>query len=140
MSLVTPYLGDPGDPSVVFDWRRKAPRLESARLFAERHDRAVETLAGYLKDHDLFVLFPKRMTSLEEKNIERRNDELYSLYRRLREGVRGRSRRWRMRRRRAGTARRGRGRSWGRVRRGADARRRGDAAPDVFPELRAEGF
>ncbi len=86
MSLVTPYLGDPGDPSVVFDWRRKAPRLESARLFAERHDRAVETLAGYLKDHDLFVLFPKRMTSLEEKNIERRNDELYSLYRLPREG------------------------------------------------------
>lgn len=43
------------------------------------------TLAGYLKDHDLFVLFPKRMTSQEEKHIQRRNDEFYAQYRRLRE-------------------------------------------------------
>ena len=79
---MTPYVGD---PSVVADWKRKAARLESARMFAERHDRAVEALAGYLSKHDLFVLFPRRMTSQEEKNIERRNDEIYALYRRLRE-------------------------------------------------------
>lgn len=85
MALVTPYLGDPVDLSVVADWKRKAPRLESVRLFAERHDRATEALAGYLKDHDLFVLFPKRMTSQEERQIERRQDEFYALYRRLRE-------------------------------------------------------
>ncbi len=85
MALVTPYLGDPGDPSVVADWKRKAAKLESARLFAGRHDRAVKTLAGYLKNHDLFVLFPKGMTGQQERQIERRNDEFFALYRRFRE-------------------------------------------------------
>lgn len=38
MSLATPYLGDPGDPSVVAQHRRKADEgLCSARLFVDHH-------------------------------------------------------------------------------------------------------
>ncbi len=86
MSLVTPYLGDPGDPSVVAEHRRKADEgLFSARLFVDRHDRALRLLAMFLEKERLHVVFRKRMTSREEKQIERRNDEFFGLYRRLRE-------------------------------------------------------
>lgn len=85
MSLVTPYLGDPGDPSVVAEHRKKAEEgLFSARLFVDRHDRAVRLLAMFLEKERLHVVFPKRMTSRGEKQIERRNDEFFSLYRRFR--------------------------------------------------------
>lgn len=77
--LLHPYLGDPADPSVVTEWRKKKPEL------ANWHDLAIKKLAGYLASHDLYVVWPKRMTSNEEKRIEQRNDELYGLYKRLRD-------------------------------------------------------
>lgn len=86
MSLVTPYLGDPGDPSVVAEHRAKANEgLFSARLFVDRHERALRLLTMFLEKKRLHVVWPKRMTSREEKQVERRNDELYATYRRLRE-------------------------------------------------------
>ncbi len=92
MSLVTPYLGDPADPSVVADWREKARDIYdpsgkltrrgylSARLFVERHDRAIEKLSCYLANVDLRVLWPARMTNREREQVKRRNDELYEWY------------------------------------------------------------
>lgn len=80
LMLLSPYLGEPGDPSIVDVWRRRGHYRR-----VEIHDRAVEKLSRYLRSTDLFVVWPKRMTSQEEKQIERRNDELYALYRRLRE-------------------------------------------------------
>ena len=58
-------------------------------MFAQRHDRAIRTLAGYLSKHDHAVMFPKRMISHEEKQIDHRNDELRGPYRRLREEKKG---------------------------------------------------
>lgn len=88
LALLTPYLGDPGDPSVVARWREDAKKQPPAgftgRLFSERHDRAIEKLAGYLAEHELYVVWPKRMTSREEKQFERRNDEFFALYERYR--------------------------------------------------------
>lgn len=72
--LLTPYLSDPADPSIVAHWRKHKPEL------AKWHDLAVRKLARRLASHDLFVVWPKRMTSNEEKRIEERNDELYRLY------------------------------------------------------------
>jgi len=46
-------------------------------MFAQRHDRAIRTLAGYLSKHDHAVMFPKRMISHEEKQMDHRNDELW---------------------------------------------------------------
>lgn len=69
-----PYIGDPGDPSIVAEWREKRPGL------AKRHDWIVGRLAHYLRYRDLYVVFPKRMSSREEKLVDKRNDELYRLY------------------------------------------------------------
>lgn len=41
-------------------------------------------LAILLPGVDLYVVFPKRMTSREERQVERRNDEFFALYRRYR--------------------------------------------------------
>ncbi len=51
-----------------------------SRLFVERHERAVRFLAKFLEVQDLCVVFPKRMTSHEEKRVDRMNDELFGLY------------------------------------------------------------
>jgi AraC-like DNA-binding protein len=51
------------------------------RRFLQRHDQAIEQLAENLEDTDLHVVFPKRMTSREEKQVDRGNYELFSLYR-----------------------------------------------------------
>jgi hypothetical protein len=61
----------------VAEWRKKQP------LSAQWHDLAVEKLAEYLKGKDLFVIHPKRMTTREEKQVERMNDEFFGLYRRI---------------------------------------------------------
>lgn len=83
LTLLTPYLSDPADPSIVNEWRKDRPGL------VEWHDLAIKRLAGFLAGHDLFVIWPARMTSNEAKRIEQRNDELFALYQRLRnEGTR----------------------------------------------------
>ena len=80
LMLLSPYLGDPGDPSIVSAWREKKPGA------AEWHDLAVEKLAGYLCHKDLHVVWPKRMTSRQEKQVDRMNDELFGLYKNFRYG------------------------------------------------------
>lgn len=77
--LQSSYFGDPADPSIVAEWR-KTP---GHRI--RRHDSFVERLSHHLRNVDLSVVWPKRMSSREEKQVERMNDEFYSLYRRLRE-------------------------------------------------------
>ena len=69
-------------PSVVAGWRRKAERgNRDAKGAVELHDLAVRVLAILLYGVDLYVVFPKRMTSREEKQVERRNDEFFVPYR-----------------------------------------------------------
>jgi hypothetical protein len=86
IALHRPYLSDTADPSIVAEWRRKAERgNEDAKGAVELHDWAVRVLAILLHGVDLYVVFPKRMTSREEKQVERRNDEFFALYRRYRD-------------------------------------------------------
>lgn len=80
--LLGPYLGDPADPSIVNRWRKN--RKKYGHLI-DWHDTAVRKLATYLRGHDLFVIWPKRMTSQQAQQIENRNAELFGLYQRLRE-------------------------------------------------------
>jgi hypothetical protein len=69
----------------VAEWRRKAERgNEEAKGALELHDLALRVLAILLHGVDLYVVFPRRMTSREEKQVERRNDEFFSLYKRYR--------------------------------------------------------
>jgi hypothetical protein len=114
MSLVSPYLGDPADPGIIPHWRERLRRLDREneairkenadrrkkgrppkpervglmvpRELLERHDRAIEKLAAYLADEDLHAVFPKRMTSQAEEQIDRRNDEVFRVYKALRYG------------------------------------------------------
>jgi hypothetical protein len=113
--LLAPYLGDPGDPSLVTRWREKHRAWEAERerlrkkhkkdayrvaewekenlepQLIHRHDEAVGRLAGYLETTDLYVVFPKRMTSREETQVERRNDEFFTLYGKFREEKMGKT-------------------------------------------------
>lgn len=104
-ALIEPYLSDPADFSIVQDLRDRVRKLDkenkqrqrakpskppkvalvSPRRFLERHDAAIEWLAKDLQHEELHVVWPARMTSQEEKEIDRRNDELYALYARLRD-------------------------------------------------------
>lgn len=90
LMLIRPYLGDPADPSVVDEWRKKQKMVVRGRMFTVRHDRAmanhdlaVEVLVERLADTELYVDFPKRSTSTEAESVEKRNDALYAAYRRL---------------------------------------------------------
>ena len=83
--LLEAYFGSEADPDVVNRWRRAG----DYRIV--RHDAFVEHLAYHLRKTDLYVVWPKRMTSQEEKQIERRNDELYGMYKTLRSEGRGKS-------------------------------------------------
>lgn len=80
--LLSPYIGDPGDPSIVAEWRKKSPGT------AEWHDLAVKKLAGYLTFKDLYVAWPARMSAREERQMERRNSEFYALYQRIKAELR----------------------------------------------------
>jgi hypothetical protein len=67
-----------GDPAIVDMWRKKRPGL------AQWHDLAIEQLATYLKNQDLFVAWPAHMTSRKDTYVKDRNDEFYALYQKLR--------------------------------------------------------
>jgi hypothetical protein len=43
-------------------------------------------LAMFLEDRNLYVVFPKRITSREEKQVDRMNDEFFGLYKTFRYG------------------------------------------------------
>lgn len=76
--LLNVYLGDSADPGVVGHWRKVKPEL------ANWHDEAVKRLTKPLLSHDLYVVWPQRMTSRQAKLVEQANDEMYNLYKTLR--------------------------------------------------------
>jgi hypothetical protein len=83
-ALLEPYLGDPADPSIVADWRRKAAMgYISARRFLERHDAAIKKLAEYLAPVPLYPVYPKLMSETEESEIENQYAEMYAVFRRI---------------------------------------------------------
>ncbi len=108
-ALQEPYFSDAADSSVVNYWRkmleeldkenerrRKAKKPEKVghvymRLQLDRHERAVKTLARYLKDVDLHVVYPKLMSQREREAGEAHNAQVYAYYERVR--VHGRTHR-----------------------------------------------
>ncbi len=102
LGLHGPYLMDGADPGLPGEWRRRLDALDAenkrrraagkagrvalvtTRRQLQRHDLALDTLADMLRRVDLHVVFPKRSNSRDAESVERRNDELYKCYRRLR--------------------------------------------------------
>lgn len=113
MSLNDPYLSDIADYSVIEDWRTKIQALDKEneairrenerlkkkgrppsktervalvfpRLQLERHDRAIKSLAKYLRNVDLHVVHPKLMSRREEAAGESANAQVYATFQRLR--------------------------------------------------------
>lgn len=76
--LLSPYLGDPADPSIVDRWREHRPGL------VDHHDRAIKTLARYLKHRELYPVYPKLMSEKEEARLEAKNAEVYAVFQRIR--------------------------------------------------------
>lgn len=84
LALYEPYLADPSDPSIVDDWRLKSKHSIRAQRSLQNHDRGVWALTEMMLDQDLYCVTPSRMTTTQEKQVEKRNDELYSLFLKLR--------------------------------------------------------
>jgi hypothetical protein len=112
LALQEPYFSDPADNSVVDDWREKIKALdeENARIRAgneqrvkkgrpkkpekvrhvfmrlqlERHDRAIEKLAHYLRNKQLYVVWPKLMSERERVAGEAANAQMVAYYERVR--------------------------------------------------------
>lgn len=98
------YLDDPGNYSIVDDWRgrlaqldqenerraRKKPpipprvALVSPRRFLERHDAAIAYLAEDLKYTELHVVFARPMSETEETEMQGKNAEMFAVFQRLR--------------------------------------------------------
>ncbi len=78
--LLAPYLGDPGDPSLVDEWRKNPTDCRP-----EWHDLAVKELAFYLRNVDLYVPRTSRMQTRKPATVKQMNDEFYVLYRKLRD-------------------------------------------------------
>lgn len=87
LTLLRPYLGDPGDPSIVDKWKQ---HTFDCRM--EWHDIAVEELAVMLKDKKLNVVWPKRMSTRQETHVDRMNDDAWRIYKQLRAEGKGKSR------------------------------------------------
>lgn len=81
--LLSPYLSDPADPSLVAEWR-KNPNDQRTGW----HDLAISKLADYLAFKDLYVIWPARMSAREERQMERRNSEFFALYQRIKAELR----------------------------------------------------
>lgn len=85
--LKDPYLQDPGDPSIVDQWRKLAPVSESCAARVSMHDKAVAFLAEYLEDEDLSPFYPRLMSEKESRDVEDGNAAMLAFYRRqLRRG------------------------------------------------------
>ena len=76
--LLSPYLGDPADPSLVTKWRDNPSDCRT-----EWHDRTIDEIAEILRAVDLYVAWPKRMQSLKPRDVEKLNTEFYTTYRKL---------------------------------------------------------
>ncbi len=101
-ALQEPYFSDAADSSAVNYWRkmleeldkenerrRKAKKPEKVghvymRLQLDRHERAVKTLARYLKGVDLHVVPPKLMSERERAAGEAHNAQVYAYWQRMR--------------------------------------------------------
>ena len=77
--LLAPYLGDPADPSLVNKWRENPKDCRTGW-----HDLAVEELAHYLRNTDLYVPWSSRMQTRKPETVKQMNDEFYALYEKLR--------------------------------------------------------
>lgn len=75
--LLGPYFGDPGDPDIVRRWRE----VGDERI--GWHDWFVDRLAGRLAHKDLYVVWPARMSTRQEKQIEKRHNEFYEEYQQI---------------------------------------------------------
>jgi hypothetical protein len=78
--LLAPYLGDPGDPSLVEKWQKNPKDRRT-----EWHDLAIAELARYLRNTDLYVPWTSRMQTRRPANVKQMNDEFHALYLKLRE-------------------------------------------------------
>ncbi len=78
--LLAPYLGDPGDPSLVDKWQKNPKDRRT-----EWHDLAIAELARYLRNTDLYVPWTSRMQTRRPANVKQMNDEFHALYLKLRE-------------------------------------------------------
>ncbi len=75
------------EPERVGEWEKGHPEPQ----LIHRHDEAVGRLAEYLATTDLYVVFPRRMTSREETEVQRRNDEFFALYQKFRDEKMGKT-------------------------------------------------
>lgn len=103
-ALQEPYFSDTADSSVVNRWRKTLDELDKEnerrrkatprrpekvahvymRLQLDRHERAVKTLARYLKGVDLHVVYPKLLSERERAAGEAHNAQVYAYYQRAR--------------------------------------------------------
>lgn len=112
VALIEPYLSDVADHSIVADWREKIATLDKEneavrklnkerakkgrpekpekvrhvfiRLQLERHDRAIKLLSDYLRNVDLYAVYPKLMSTREEAAGTAANAQVYAYYQRVR--------------------------------------------------------
>lgn len=75
--LKSPFTGDPGDPSLYEKWKRTHPQT------AQEVDILVSWLARKMPD-DLYVVFPRLMSEVEDKKIENQNAEINAIFHRIR--------------------------------------------------------
>lgn len=87
LTLLKPYLGDPGDPSIVDKWN-----LYPYDCRKEWHDMAIEELAEMLAGKKINVVWPKRMSTRQEKHVDRMNDDAWRIYKQLRAEGKGKTR------------------------------------------------
>lgn len=103
-SLIEPYFADPADPGLIGHWRRliaamdkendlrrraKPPKplvvaLKEPADFLERHDKAIEQLAAYLANVDLYYIPVSQLSESEAKADEHREQQIYASYQRYR--------------------------------------------------------
>lgn len=112
--LVEPYLSDPGDPGLMEHWRRRVAELDEEnrdirrhndlvkkgkksghwkhekvalvvpRMLLKRHDKAIEQLAEYLRDVDLYYIPVSQLSESEARADEHREAQMYASYQRYR--------------------------------------------------------
>lgn len=79
--LLAPYLGDPGDPSLVDLWRQNP---EDQRPYWV--DLGVSWLAYFLRRTPLYPVYPKLMSKRAESRMEHQNAEICAAFRRAKAG------------------------------------------------------
>lgn len=86
------YLDPDFSPSRIAHLHVRAREGQDAQHTLVNIGYGIRCIASYLAATDLHVIWPARMTSREEKQVERRNDELYAVYLRHRDEGKSRGR------------------------------------------------